>query len=201
MTQGQQEYWVDDVGWVRSTADETSPSTSNRGAAAAASALRPMPCQRRAAEVVDATVALTTKAIRDGRAQLFRRGAVLAMDWVHERADMAPVTNVCQPWPSLVDAVAEYAVAWRIAATPDDFMAPTQRGIARLVAHGVEAYLLWYCFPEAPTPALLDRASDEAGVLAELGAVGGPKSTGTEVFPQLAGTRVGFDATGTLVIR
>jgi hypothetical protein len=197
----EEQWWVDTAGWVQPARGVSGPPGQGQAAAAQVVRMRPMPCQRTAAELVEATVALLGRPATDARLALFRRGALLAMDWVHARTDRAPVSNTELPRPTLVEAVAEYAVAWQIATSPDDFMTPKRRGIGRIVAHGAEAYLLWYCFPEAPTPALLEPATGDAEVLALLGEVGGPATTGREVLPELPGTRVTWNAAGEVVIR
>lgn len=197
-----EEFWLDANGWpqpVTGRRDSPSGGGTSGGAVQEVMHRRPMPCLRTPRELVTSTAALLAGDDADPRVRFFRSGAVLALNWVHGLADQAPVSRAPIPLPCLLDAVQEYAAAAQLAATDDVQADRSRQAVGRLVARGCEAYLLWCCVPDTPTPALLDRNADRAAVVALLGDVGRHLAGLPEVdrgpvrFPLLPGSRYAAD--------
>jgi hypothetical protein len=164
-----------------------------------------MPCLRSPRELVAATTALVTRDAADPRYRTLLTGALLAANWLHGFSDRAPVSGRELPQPSFVQATREYADAALVAAGYGGLPEVGACDATRLVGRGAEAYLLWYCFPETLTPALLDADASRAEVFALIGEVGrGPgglygPGVSAAPLPPLAGAQVTVDARGRLV--
>lgn len=167
--------------------------------------MSPIKCRRSASELVAATTTLATRDVQDPRIRCLRTGALLASNWVHGFSAQAPVSGRELPQPDVEDVAHEYADAALVAAGHGELPELGECDAGRLVARGVETYLLWYCFPDTGTPALLDGAASTVELVALAGQAGhGPAGLygpgiSPALLPELPGTRALIDATGRLV--
>jgi hypothetical protein len=165
-----------------------------------------MACRRLPGELVSAVFTVHTREAGSLSVGALHTGAKAASSWVLGFTDERPTDSVDIPFPSVDQVVAEYVRAVAAAAG----LRPVERvgasDLGRIIAHGVELFLLWYLWTDVPAPALLDGLAPLGSVEYLLGDVraerpGEPDSRACAgTFPLHHGSRVHVDKLGALVL-
>ena len=192
---------------VQGCASRLMASSAGTAASGLAWASRPpagMACRRLPGELVSAVFTVHNREVEPLTLRALHTGAKAASSWVLGFTDERPTDSADVPFPTAEQVVAEYVRAVAAAAGLRQVERVGRSDLGRIIAHGVELFLLWYLWTDVPAPALLDGVAPLCAVEYLVGDVraespGEPDSqAGRGRFPLFAGSRARVDDSGAL---